>query len=652
MQRLSQDDFIVRSRQIHGKKYDYSRAKIVSATTKVVIVCPKHGPFEQAPYVHYLMGCGCPPCGGRRTLTLRDMHRLAEQKGGECLAAKYVNNTTPLRWRCSKGHIWEASPYNVGKPNGTWCPYCAGVGPRTLDQMVRIAKERGGLCLSKAYSNLRVKLLWRCNNNHDFWMTPSHVIHRNGWCPRCTKYVSERICRGIFEALFKEEFPKAKPDWLTSSRGNRAELDGYCARLKLAFEHNGEQHYRRIGHFHRNDHSLLKRKQDDASKLKQCGERGIQLFVVPYTVRYGKIEDFIRAEAARRNIPVPRESHVGWKSIPGIYDPGHLSRMQNIACDRGGLCLSKTYINNSTKLKWRCAEGHGWEATPAHIAMGGWCPRCCGRNNPRSLEHMKAIAKERGGECLSKAYRRNEVKLKWKCAEGHIWSAASGGIISGRWCQDCGGSKPKTMLDMRLAAEARGGKCLSQSYKNSRTKLEWCCADGHTWWAQPSSILAGTWCRECKDLHSGNSQRLTLQDMHAMAAKRGGKCVSTEYRNTQTKLLWCCADGHEWAATPGHIRNGRWCRECKRLHAGDSQRLSIQHMHKMAQTHSGQCLSLTYRNTHTALEWQCSEGHRWSATSNKVQQGHWCRVCRKRGSATFIRTEAVWLSSSSGMHQS
>lgn len=629
MRRLTQDDFLLRSRKAHGKKYDYSRAKIVSATEKVTIVCPQHGPFEQAPYVHYLMGSGCPVCAGKRKLTIRDMQFLAQGKGGACLSKEYTNSTSNLRWHCSKGHTWEATPYNVGKRKGTWCPHCAGVAPRNLGQMIQIAKERGGLCLSQAYTGLKGRLLWRCKSNHDFWMAPGKVIHRNAWCPQCTKYVSERICRGFFEALFKEKFPKARPEWLTSYQGNWAELDGYCDGLKLAFERHGEQHYRRIGHFQRTDRAFLERKRDDAHKLKQCRTRSVLLFVVPYTVRYDEMEGFIRAEAARRNILVPRKSPVAWKSLEGIYDPGHLRRMQELARERGGVCLSEAYINNSTKLRWRCAKGHEWKATPAHIAMGGWCPPCCGRNNPRSLERMRTIAQERGGECLSKVYRRNEVKLRWRCALGHTWSATPSGIISGHWCPRCGGSQPRTIQDMRRVAAARDGECLSRTYRNAVTKLRWRCKDGHIWSAVPSSVMTGSWCPTCRDLHSGDSQRLTLEDMLATATARGGECLSKEYRNTSTKLHWRCADGHKWSATPGHIRSGRWCPECKRLRSGASQRLSIKHAHDLAKNHGGKCLSLAYKNALTTMEWQCAAGHRWEATYNKVQQQHWCPFCRR-----------------------
>jgi hypothetical protein len=432
----------------------------------------------------------------------------------------------------------------------------------------------------------------------------------------------------MFETLFRCKFTKARPNWLTTVKGNQAELDGCCIKLGLAFERHGEQHYHSVGHFHRTTDAFRLRQKNDAHKLRLCAAHGVHVFVIPYTVSYGELEGAVRQEAAKVGIPVPRKSPVKWKNLPDIYDPEHLRRMQEIARGRGGVCLSTAYINNSTKLSWLCAESHEWKATPAHVAMGGWCPSCCGRNNPRTLERMKALAAERGGECLSKVYRRNEFKLKWRCAEGHIWSAAPSGIIGGRWCPDCGRSKPKTLSDMRHLAIERGGKCLSRSYQNSRTKVQWQCKMGHVWWAQPGSVAAGSWCGKCKNLRSGDSQRLTIEDMHATAAERGGSCLSMEYRNNGTKLHWQCSHGHEWMATPGHVRNRRWCPECKRLRSGASQRLSIDHAHRLAKSNAGLCLSTTYKNAMTPMSWKCAAGHQWMATYNTIQQGHWCGRCR------------------------
>jgi len=53
--------FIKKSKEIHGNKYDYSISKYIDSYTKIKIICPKHGTFEQKPNIH-LQGCGCQKC--------------------------------------------------------------------------------------------------------------------------------------------------------------------------------------------------------------------------------------------------------------------------------------------------------------------------------------------------------------------------------------------------------------------------------------------------------------------------------------------------------------------------------------------------------------------------------------------------------------
>ena len=58
------DDFVVRARALHGPKYDYSQVHYVNAKTKVIIVCPDHGPWEQTPSNHlHPKKYGCKECG-------------------------------------------------------------------------------------------------------------------------------------------------------------------------------------------------------------------------------------------------------------------------------------------------------------------------------------------------------------------------------------------------------------------------------------------------------------------------------------------------------------------------------------------------------------------------------------------------------------
>lgn len=56
------------------------------------------------------------------------------------------------------------------------------------------------------------------------------------------------------------------------------------------------------------------------------------------------------------------------------YDIEHYKQ---VAIDRNGICLSNSYENCRTKLKFKCNVCKCvWEASPRHINEGSWCPEC------------------------------------------------------------------------------------------------------------------------------------------------------------------------------------------------------------------------------------------------------------------------------------
>lgn len=59
--RLTQDEFISKAADVHGGLYDYTNVVYEKTDVPVVIVCDKHGPFNQTPEKH-LAGQGCPSC--------------------------------------------------------------------------------------------------------------------------------------------------------------------------------------------------------------------------------------------------------------------------------------------------------------------------------------------------------------------------------------------------------------------------------------------------------------------------------------------------------------------------------------------------------------------------------------------------------------
>lgn len=73
MKKLTTDDFIAKSIEQHGLKYDYSKVNYINMQTPVTIICSKHGEFQQLPYNH-VRGAGCTLCNkiDKRVLSYDD----------------------------------------------------------------------------------------------------------------------------------------------------------------------------------------------------------------------------------------------------------------------------------------------------------------------------------------------------------------------------------------------------------------------------------------------------------------------------------------------------------------------------------------------------------------------------------------------------
>lgn len=515
-------------------------------------------------------GTWCPICAGNVKRTVRDAKKLAIKYGGSCLSEKYINNKVPMLWRCRRGHTWKASYHEV--QTGNWCWLCGKISlgnkmrKYTVADVQKIAKARGGKLLSKSYKSFHKKLKWRCELGHEWEATLAHIKFGERWCPVCSQGISERICRSHFEHIFKKKFPKQRPEWLRNSIGKLLELDGYCQELGLAFEYSGAQHYIRR-HYRGTRKEFFKLQADDKRKKQLCRKNGVTLIEVPYTVGLDSLYDYIVKECRKRGISVPRFKKVDYHKFD-IYVPKRLEEAKEIASQRGGECLSKKFINNKTKLAWRCAEGHAWNAELSGIKAGKWCP-ICGGSKKLTIEEMREIAERQGGRCLSSKYVNNKTKLKWQCKKKHKWMAAPGSVRSGQWCRKCwlkklGEQMRGTIEDMNKIAAQHGGKCLSRKYIDSITKLRWQCKESHTWKARPASIKSGEWCPKCGRKRVADKQRGTIEDMRKLAAKRGGKCLSKKYVSALSKLRWRCKEGHTWKAKPGDIKFGTWCPRCAR----------------------------------------------------------------------------------------
>jgi hypothetical protein len=120
----------------------------------------------------------------RKKYTLAMLQKIAKQKGGVCLSVKYKNSMERMKWKCAMGHIWMTSAMHIVN-SGSWCPRCRP-GKRTIEEMKAFAESKGGKCLSNRYENNTIKLRWQCQNKHTWWAMPLHIMRKEGrWCPKC-----------------------------------------------------------------------------------------------------------------------------------------------------------------------------------------------------------------------------------------------------------------------------------------------------------------------------------------------------------------------------------------------------------------------------------------------------------------------------------
>ena len=60
------ESIIRKFQKIHGGTFDYSRVDYFNHTTKITIICRRHGPFEQQPRLHLRGSTGCRQCIAER----------------------------------------------------------------------------------------------------------------------------------------------------------------------------------------------------------------------------------------------------------------------------------------------------------------------------------------------------------------------------------------------------------------------------------------------------------------------------------------------------------------------------------------------------------------------------------------------------------
>lgn len=363
--------------------------------------------------------------------------------------------------------------------------------------------------------------------------------------------------------------------------------------------------------------------------------------------------------------------------------------MMDIASKRGGKCLSFKYDGAKSKIDWQCSFGHIWQATPNNIKNGSWCSICSSGfgertcrfifeeifnttfkkcrpkwliNSKNNLLELDGFNKELGiafeyngqqhysntGIFPMSKYDKDKIKL---CAINKVKLFVIPFYLKNFQQIKCEIKKQAMTLDVALPLEYdslsfdtnkmystsndnillceikkianhNGGKCLSEIYSH---KLKFNCGVcNFIWETTPQTIKKGCWCPNCAH------RCLTIQNAIDLASIAKGKCLSTIYVNSFTKMNWECDKFHQWKASYNQVQSGKWCPVCGIEKCRKSSVLKINVYQKVAIANGGECLSKTVNSCYDKLQWKCKNNHFWSNFAYTVKNSkRWCPQCAR-----------------------
>ncbi len=183
--KLNNEDFILKSKEVHGDKYDYSLTKYNKSSEKVMIICKEHGIFEQRASNH-LMGRGCYLCKSTKMYNSQKFIELSNKIHKNKYDYKkiiYNGSHSKVIITCKIHGDFNQLPTN--HLSGKGCSKCATEDSRINNffDIVNIVHNNKYKYYND-YVNMRSKITINCKIHGDFKQRAKNHLIGQG-CPIC-----------------------------------------------------------------------------------------------------------------------------------------------------------------------------------------------------------------------------------------------------------------------------------------------------------------------------------------------------------------------------------------------------------------------------------------------------------------------------------
>lgn len=201
MKAKTRELFVKESIYKHGTKYDYSQVVYINNKTKVTIICPIHGKFEQQPNNHLNSEIGCPKCskeqiGISKRITLEHFLSRARSKQGDRYYYHKVNFETTRDTIIITCRIHGDFKQTIGNHlKGDHCPHCSKIGNirkkrYTQEEFIELANKVHNSKYDYSqvlYKGVRESVKIICPVHGEFNQKPNSHLKGYG-CNSCSNY--------------------------------------------------------------------------------------------------------------------------------------------------------------------------------------------------------------------------------------------------------------------------------------------------------------------------------------------------------------------------------------------------------------------------------------------------------------------------------
>jgi very-short-patch-repair endonuclease len=273
------NNFIQIANKKHKNKFDYSLTNYKNIYTKVEIICPKHGKFEQFPQSH--IDVGCVLCTREDSFIKKS--KIRHNSKYDYSVVNYKDKYTKVKIICPvHGEFEQAVIYHM---RGSGCKSCSDDDKKLdtntfIEKSKKIHGNKYDYSLVK-YSGTFNKVKIICETHGEFNLTPNdHINGTKRGCSFCNESTGEKQIAKILKEnniIFNRQ---QKFDECVNIL--KLSYDFYLPNYNLCIEYDGIQHFLPIEYFG-GDKKLKKTKINDDIKTNFCIKNDIKLIRIKYT---------------------------------------------------------------------------------------------------------------------------------------------------------------------------------------------------------------------------------------------------------------------------------------------------------------------------------------------------------------------------------